>query len=91
MSAAEMVAGEMLERHIRWQDLLDVRGDLELWADLPADMTPTFERAVRAFWTLPFHFSAYREFEYRVYPWPTQTSLRSGVVRRMQRIVVLSF
>ena len=45
MSAAEMVAGEMLERHIRWQVLLDAQGDLELWADLPAGMTPTFERA----------------------------------------------
>ena len=91
MSAAEMVSDEMLQRRIRWQVLVDARDGAELWANLPADMTPTFERAVEASWTLPFHFSAYRQFEYRVCPWPTQTNLWSGVVRKMQRVVVLIF
>ena len=91
MSSAEMVAAETLERHIRWQALLDARGEVELWADLPAYMTPTFERAARASWSLPFQLTAHREFEHRVCPLPTQTSLRSGEVRRMQRIVVLRF
>ena len=90
MSSAEMVAAEFARR-IRWQVLLDARGEIELWADLPAHMTPTFERAARASLSVPFRFSAHREFEYQVCPLPTQTSLRSGEVRRMQRIVVLSF
>ena len=89
MIAAEMVSDEELQRHIRWQVLVDYQCGAELWANLPADMTPTLEWAAKELWARPIIFSAYRQYSYSVFPSQTQTNLTTGVVRQLQRIAIL--
>ena len=60
------------------------------WGTLPADMTPTLEWAARELWARPIRFPGYTLYEYRVFPMQTQTNLVAGVVRRMQRVVLLA-
>ena len=79
---------EELECHVRWQVL--AHEDLDVRATLPADMTPALEFAARELVALPIRFPIYTMFECRVFPVQTQTSIVTGRVRRMQRVVVLA-
>ena len=83
-----MVAAEELQRHIRWQVL--VNANLDVWGALPADMTPTLEWAARELWTRPIRFPGYTLYEYRVFPVQTQTNLVTGTAQRRQRVVLLT-
>ena len=88
MIASDMVSDEELQRHTRWQVLVNT--NLDDWANLPADMTPTLEWAARELLSRPIRFPRYTMLEYRVFPVQTQTNLVAGRVRRMQRVVLLS-
>ena len=83
-----MVSDEELQRRIRWQVL--VNADLGVWANLPADMTPTLEWVAGELVSRPIRFPQYAMFEYRVFPWQTQTNIVTGRVRQMQRVVLLT-
>ena len=56
MIASEVASDEGLQRRIRWQALIDWNFGAELWANLPADMTPTLEEATRDLWARPIIF-----------------------------------
>ena len=88
--ASDLVSDEELQRRLRWQALVDWNLGAELWANLPAEMTPTLEDAARELWSRPIHFPRYSLYEHRVFPAPTQTNLVRGAVRRMQRVVLLA-
>ena len=85
-----MISDGELQRRIRWQVLVDWSIGAGLWANLPAEMTPTLEDAARELWSRPIRFPGYSLYEYRVFPAPTQTNLVTGVVRRMQRVALLT-
>ena len=86
-----MMSGEELQRHIRWQgSLLDWNSGAELWGNLPAELTPTLDYAVRALWLWPIRPPPECLYECRVFPVPMQIDLVTGNVRRMQRVVLLS-
>ena len=88
MIASNMVTDEELQRHIRWQVLVDAR--LDVWANLPAGMTPLFEWALGELDPRPIRFEQLPMFEYRVWPVQTETNLVTGTVRRMQRALLLT-
>ena len=80
-----MVSGA--EVHIRWQVLI---GDsLDLWANLPAFMTPTLDHDYGELEERPLIFGQFWMFEYRVHPVLSQTNLIYGTVTPMQRVVLL--
>ena len=90
MTVSDMMLREEIQRHIRWQvSLLDWNSGADLWANLPAEMTPLLEDA----WELrlwPFRWPEWSIYEYRVFPVPMQIDLVTGRVRRMQRVVLLA-
>ena len=88
MMVQHRISDEELERHIRWQVL--VSAELDVWANLPEAMTPVLEWAARELWARPIRFAQFAMFEHRVFPEQTQTNVETGMVRRKQRVVVLS-
>ena len=74
-------------RHVRWQVLID--DTLDLWANLPAFMTPTLDNFYLELEERPIVFEQYWMFEYSVHPVLTQTNHITGTVRPMQRVVLL--
>ena len=79
-----------LQRHIRWQVHVGRHFDSELWADLPSDMTPVLEEALMSRQAQPIIFERYTPCQHTVFPVPTQTNRCTGMVRRTQRVVLLT-
>ena len=65
------------------------QGGNTLWATLPAAFTPTFEFMNEEQAVGPIHFPSHPQFRFTVWPTATQTDLQTGVVRHMQRVVLL--
>ena len=78
------------QRHIRWQAHVGKHFDSELWADLPSDTTYVLEEALRRYHAQPIIFERYTQYQHTVLPFPTQTNRYTGMVRRMQRVVLLT-
>ena len=79
-----------LQRHIRWQAHVGRHFDSELRADLPSDMTLVAEEASMSRHAPPIIFERYTQYQHTVFPLPAQTNRYTGMVRRMQRAVLLS-
>ena len=84
------MADAELQRHIRWQAHVGKHFDSELWADLPLEMTHVLEDALRRNHAQPIIFERFTQYQYVVLPVPIQTHLRTGMVRRTQRVVLLT-
>ena len=90
MTASGMTMREVLQHHIVWQVSMTEGSGLDWWATLPAYLTPELENArEQGLW--PFRYPEWSEFEYRVVPEPVLVNLVTGVVRRLQRVVVLPY
>ena len=62
----------------------------ELWVNLPSDMTLVLEEAVRSRRAQPILFERYTQHQHTALLVPTQTNRYTGMVRRMQRVVLRS-
>ena len=88
MASSGLTAAEELQRRIVWQVSMTEGSDLDWWANLEAFMTPQLEDArEKNLW--PLRYPEWGQFEYRVDPEPVMVHLETGVVRRLQRVVVL--
>ena len=84
-----MTEGEVAaaHRHVRWQVRID--DTFDLWANLPACMTPTLDHFYIELERRPIVFAQFWMFEYSVHPVLTQTNRISGTARPMQRVFLL--
>ena len=85
-----MMSDAELQRHTRWQVHVGRHFDSELWADLPSDMTQVLEEALRRHHAQPIIFERYTQHQRTVFPLPPQTNRYTGMVRRTQRVVLLT-
>ena len=84
------MADAELQRHTRSQVHVGKHFDSELWARLPLGMTHVLEDALRRNHAQPIIFERFTQCQYVVLPVPTQTDLFTGMVRRTQRVVLLT-